>query len=124
MRRAIQVRAEIHSVFGDLAQAAEAEDLESARVGEQGPLPAHEPVQSAQIADDLVTGTQIKMVSISQNNLRAQFLQCVLRNAFHRTQSAHRHEYRGLDHAMGRSKLPQPRSASLGLNGEWERHRE
>ena len=38
---------ELHALLADLAQRAEAEHLEAARVGEDRPVPAHEAVQAA-----------------------------------------------------------------------------
>ena len=55
---AVQMRAEQHAFFGDLAQAAQAEDLEAAGIGEDGPRPVHELVQPAELADRLVAGAQ------------------------------------------------------------------
>ena len=55
---AVQVRLEDHALLGDFAQAAEAEDLEAAGIGEDGVGPRHEAVQAAHVADQLVAGAQ------------------------------------------------------------------
>ena len=72
MRRAVQMRAETYALFFHLAQLAQAEDLEAAGIGQQRPVPAHELVQPAQLAHQLVPRSQIEMVGIAQNDLRAQ----------------------------------------------------
>ena len=56
---AVQVRLEDHALLGDFAQAAQAEHLEAARIGEDGVGPRHEAVQPAQLADQLVARPQI-----------------------------------------------------------------
>src|SRR5690349_5533800 len=45
VRGAIQVRAKRHALLADLAQVAEAEDLVTAGIGEDGARPGHEAVQ-------------------------------------------------------------------------------
>src|SRR5215470_12810933 len=44
VRRAVEMRAEGHSFFTELPQLAEAEDLKSARIGENRAIPRHESV--------------------------------------------------------------------------------
>jgi len=53
------MRLEHHALFGDLAQPAQAEDLEASGIGEDGPRPVHELVQAAEAADGLVPRPQI-----------------------------------------------------------------
>src|SRR5439155_23157295 len=56
---AVQVRAEDDAVLGDAAQAAEAEDLVAAGVGEDGARPGHEAMQTTEPLDEIGAGTQI-----------------------------------------------------------------
>ena len=102
---------------------AEAENLEAAGIGEQGPLPGHEAVQTAQLAHLFGARPQVEMVSIGQQDLRAQLFQRFLRHAFDRGQRSHRHEHRSFDLAMRSDQPPCPRCAKLGLNAKFERHR-
>ena len=67
---AIEVRLEDDAVLGDLAQAAQAEDLEAAGIGEDGVGPGHEAVQSAQFADEFVAGAEEEMVGVGEKDLR------------------------------------------------------
>ena len=113
MRRSVEMRAESHAFLGHLAQFVQTENLETAGVGENRARPRHETVQPAQLAHLLDSRPQIKMVGIAQQNLYAEFLQNVLRHAFHRRQSSDRHEYRSFDYAM-RSGQPPSAGRALG----------
>ena len=59
----------------DRAQPLEREHLKAARVGEDWPVPPHEPVQTAEIANQLVAGTQMQMIRVAENHLRADLAQ-------------------------------------------------
>ena len=123
MRRAIQMRAEFHTFIAHFAQLAEAENLEAAGIGEQGPLPGHEAVQTAQLAHLFGARPQIKMIGIGQQDLRVQLLQRFLWHAFDSGQRSHRHKHRSFDVAMRSGQPPCPRRPKLGLNAKFERHR-
>ena len=84
-----------------LAQIAQAEDLEAARVGEDRARPGHELVQTAQLADQLVAGTQKQVIGVGQDDLGVEFVgQVALQNAFDGGLRAHRHEDRRFDDAV------------------------
>ena len=51
---------------------AEREDLEAARVGQDRPVPAHEPVQPAELGDQLVAGPEVQVVGVAEQDLRAE----------------------------------------------------
>ena len=53
---AVQMRLKGDARFGDLAQAGEAEDLESAGIRQDGARPRHEAVQAAKLADGSMAG--------------------------------------------------------------------
>ena len=112
MGRAIQVRTKPYAFFRHLTQLVQTEDLESARVGQNGARPRHETVQPTQLAHLLHSRPQVKMVGIPQKNLHSQFLQDVLRNALYRRQRSHRHEHGRLHHPMGSSQPPDPRRSA------------
>src|SRR5262249_39547671 len=117
-----QVRAELHSLFRNFSQTAEAEDLKAAGIGEQRALPTHEPVQSAQVANNLVSRPQIKMIGIAQDDLRAQLLKNVLGNGLHRTRRAARHKGRRLQGAVCSVNAAPARRAGLSLDLEGKAH--
>ena len=96
MLRAVDVAAESHSFFLELAYAAEREHLEAAAVGENGFLPAVEAVQAAGLLDDVHAGAEIQVIGIAEYDLRLDVVaQLVHVYAFYGADSAYRHEYRG-----------------------------
>ena len=74
VRVAIQMRTEQHAFFGDLAQAVQTENLEAAGIGENGPRPVHELVQSAEFADGFVARAQEQMIGIGENDFRVEIV--------------------------------------------------
>jgi hypothetical protein len=122
MRRAIQVRPKGHTFLVDLAQLVQTENLKSAGVSEDRPAPSHEPMQPAQLSHGLDARPQIEVIGIAKNHVCAQFLQCVLRHAFHRSQRSHRHEYRRLDCGMRREEAPAARLAGGLVAVEFDGH--
>src|SRR6185437_14519331 len=127
MRRAVQMRTKAHALFAHLAQLAQAEHLEAAGVGEQGALPAHELVQPAQIPYQLVSRSQIEVIGVSQDDLRAQVartkvFQNVLRHRFNRSRRAARHKSRGFYIAVSGMYAGLSCRTGLGLNCERESH--
>ena len=60
-------------------------------------MPVHELVKAAGLLYDLMTGSEIEMIGVSQNNLRTQFLHILRLHGLYRGLSAYRHEYRSLD---------------------------
>ena len=122
MRRAVEVRAEADAFLGDFAQLAQTKDLEAARVGQDGPLPAHEAVHAAKLANGLDPRPQIKMVGVVEQYLDAQLFESVLRNAFDVGKGADGHEHGRLDRAVRSDKAAGPGRARARLNLEGKRH--
>ena len=79
MAAAVQMRAEADALVGHLAQRAQAEDLKAAGVGEHGPRPTDEVVQSAHAPDGLVAGPQVEVIGVAEDDLRAERFEHVLR---------------------------------------------
>ena len=97
MLRAVNVRAELHALFAQLADAGKREYLEAA-IGQHRTVESVELMESASPLDDVQSGAQVEVVRVSQDNLSLDVvLQFVKMHAFHRTQCAHRHEDRGLN---------------------------
>src|SRR6185503_6030602 len=103
---------------GYLAQLAEAEDLEAARVGEDGAAPAHEAVQPGMLCDDLDPGAQPQMKGVAEHDLRAGGGELFGRHRLYRAVSPHRHEGRGIDAPMRKLERPAPRLAVPGSDAE------
>ena len=101
MSVAVQMGAEQNAIVGDFAKIVEAEDLEAAGIGEDGPRPGHEAVETAEALDAFVTGTKKQMVGVGEDNFRVEFrFQIALGESFDRGLCADGHEYRSFDNAM------------------------
>ncbi len=98
---AVHRRTKTHALLADLAQRRQAEHLEAAGIGEDGPLPAHKAVQTVLMErDDLRAGAQREMQGIAENDLRAQRFEFLGRHAFDGAVGAHRHEGGRIDGAV------------------------
>src|SRR5581483_1268794 len=116
------MRAKRHPLFAHLAQFAEAEYLEPARVGQDRPPPRHESVQSAELPHLLHARPQIQMVGVPQKNLHPEFLKDVLRHPLDRPDRPDRHEHRrGNDAVCGRQRAT-PRVLASSLDLKIDRH--
>ncbi len=65
------MRPKTHAFVVEPTQPGQRENLETSRVGEDRSGPVHEPMQAAQLADQLVPGAQEQMVGVGQHDLRA-----------------------------------------------------
>src|SRR5580658_732756 len=110
---AIQMRTKRHALLRHLAQFAEAENLEAARIGENRARPRHEFVQPAHLADQFMSRTEIKMVGIRKQDLYEKVFQVLLRQALHRRRRAHRHERRCINPSVRSSQPSQARAGRI-----------
>ena len=74
MRRPIDMRLKVRAILGDLAHGAETENLIAAAICQDRPGPIHEAMQPAQFAYQLMTGPQIKMICIAEQDLTPQLV--------------------------------------------------
>src|SRR5213592_359922 len=81
--RAIDVRLELDTLLIDGPELREREDLEAARVGEDWAIPAHELVQPAHLAYDVVAGPEVEMIRIAEDHGRAHADEIVGIEGFH-----------------------------------------
>ena len=109
----IQVRSKRHAFVRHLAQFAQAENLEPARIRQNRSRPRHEFVQPAHLADQFVSGTQIQMVGIRKQNLYTEVFQVPLRLSLHRRRRAHWHERRRINRSVRSSQSSQPRAGRI-----------
>lgn len=63
-------------------------------------MPAHEAVQAAHAADQLMPGPQVEVICVAKNDPGTQLLQQVLRDRLHRGDRPDRHKHRGFDRSM------------------------
>src|SRR5215467_9723342 len=100
MRRSIQMRAKRDSLLGDLPQLIQTEDLKSPRIGQNGPRPAHEAMQSSQLPNLINPRPKIEVISVPEENLNVQFFEQILGHALYGCQRPYGHEYRRFNHTM------------------------
>ena len=120
---AIDRRGEAHAVLGDLAQRAQREHLEAAGVGQDRPIPAHEAVQAAVLADHVQPWPQPQMEGVAEHDLGADLVQLARRHRLDRAVGAHRHEDRRLHHAVVQRQRAAARLPLGAVEGELQAHR-
>ena len=91
----VNMRAELYPLLAHGSQLGERPDLEPARIGEHGTVPATEFVKPAQFLNAFRTRTQHQMISVSQNNICACGPDLIHVNAFDSGCRADWHEGRG-----------------------------
>src|SRR6516162_1140291 len=96
----VQMRTEVEAVLSHVPEPLQAHDLESTAVRQDDVRPAHEAVQSTELANSLVNGPQIQMVSVGKQEVDAQLFQLLLRHSLNRARRAHGHEGRGFDNPV------------------------
>src|SRR5690242_19662917 len=116
------MRLKTRALFGNFAHRGQAENLISAAIGENRPVPAHKSMQPAEFPDQLSPGAQIEVISVAQQNLAAEILEVPGQDRFHRTLSADRHECRGFYNAVGRHETAESGPACGGLFDYSEMH--
>jgi hypothetical protein len=124
VQRSVDVGAERHRLVGHFPQGAQGEDLEPAAVGEDQPVPPHEPVEPPLAADPLVAGAQVQVVGVAEDAAVPHLPQLVRPDPLDRRRRPHGHErgrrertaFRGND-PRARPGPPVPR-----LDREPERH--
>ncbi len=109
--RSVDVRLKTDPFCCDPGQLGKGEHLEAAAVGQDGAAPVHEPVQSMKPVDDLAARPQVEMIGIAEDDLGAASGQLFGRDGLHRSQRAHRHEYRCFHRPVGRLHHAGPRKA-------------
>ena len=119
--RAVEVALEVHAVLVHRAQRSEREDLEATGVGEDGAVPLHEAVETAQLPHQLVARPQVQVVGVGENHLRAHGPQVVRVERFDGGQGPHRHERRRLHDSVRRGECAGAGSAELGDHRKPER---
>ena len=115
--------AEAYALFFHFAQFAQAEYLEATGIGQQSAVPAHEFVQPTHFAHQLVPGSEIEVIGIAQNDLRAQTFKDVLRNGLYCPCCSYRHEGRSFYRAVRCMDAGHAGRAGLGLDGERQSHK-
>ena len=109
--QAIDVRAEGHRVFADLAQLRQRHHLEAAGVGQHGPVPAGEGLQAAEGGNAFGARPQHQVIGVAEHDIGAGIAHLAPVQALHGACGADRHEGRRPHHAMRRGQLARARRA-------------
>jgi flavin-dependent dehydrogenase len=104
---AIQMRTEMHPIFGDAPELLVAEHLKTATIGQYGPIPGHKPMQPAQGLDGFMTWPQVQVVCVAQKDLHLQLFQELLGHGLDACACSYRHEYGRFNNAVSGPQTPQ-----------------
>ena len=102
---------EFDAFFVDATKAFEREHLEAAGIGEQRPIPCHELVKAAELLDDVLAGTDVQVVGVREDDLRADGFEIGGRQRADGRLRADRHEDRRRNDAVRQNERPRPRRA-------------
>lgn len=97
---------EVDTVFTDLAQLGERPYLEPSTVSEDGTIPVHERMKTPEVLDGLSAWPDGEMIGITEDYFTAKIAKFVRAYCLDASLGSHRHEYRGLDGAMGCGETP------------------
>src|SRR5574344_926830 len=101
MFAAIDMRTELATLLREFTDARKREYLKTAAVGKDGALPTVEAMQSAGFAENIQSGTKIKMVGIAEDNLCFDLIaQLTEMYTFHTAAGSYGHKDRCLDLTM------------------------
>ena len=106
---------ERNTFFSDFAHLAQAEDLETAAVGQDSLFPVHEFMQSSRFFDQVVTGPQEQVIRIAENDLGAHIVEFFRRQRLDRRLRADRHEHGRLEGAVWRAQYSRAGAVTFGL---------
>ena len=88
------MRLKFDAVLMNLAQFSQTKNLKAAAVRQNRPVPIRKLVQAARLLHQRLAGSEIQMIRVAKNNLRADFFQLQRTQRLHRALRAHRHEHR------------------------------
>src|SRR5262245_54728188 len=107
---------ELDAMRFDLPDLRQAEHLEAAAIGEDGPGPVDESMQPAGLGDNVQAGPDIEMISVAEDDLRAHLLQFAWIEGLDAALGSHRHEDGRVDHPARRGQPAQSRArGGIGL---------
>ena len=108
---AVERTCEPDALLADLAERAERPDLKAAGVGEDGAVPAHKAMQTAETLNHLGAGAQPQMEGVAEQDVRTAGRDLAWREPLDRAVGTHRHKGRGLHDAVFKSDATAPRRA-------------
>jgi hypothetical protein len=108
---AVQMGLKLYAIGFNLAQFTETEYLEATAVGQYRTIPGHKFMQTTHGGNQIITGTQIQMVRVAQENPYVIFPEILRRQRFHRSLRTYRHKNGCFYCTMRRFQFPGPRFA-------------
>ena len=97
------------ALLGNFPHRAETKNLIAAAIGQDRPIPTHEFMQAAQVANQFMPRPQVKMIGIAEQNLATQLLQISRQHRLDGPLGSHRHEGGSLHHAVSRDQATEAR---------------
>src|SRR4051794_9512891 len=94
------MRTELDTMRLDFTYRSQAENLETAAIGQDGSGPIYKAVQTARRANDVQPGADVEMICISKNDLCPHLAQFSRVNCLHTALCADRHEYGRIHYSM------------------------
>jgi len=107
--------AKAHAFIGNSSQFGETEDLIAAGIRENDAGPGHELVQATKLAHEFMARPQIKMISICEEDLCAEFFKRFLSEPFNGGLRSHRQEEGRLHSAVRRGHAAATRPGGVGF---------
>src|SRR5690242_4845017 len=102
------MRPELNSMRLNFANRRQAEDLKPATIRQNGQVPIDETMQPTRPANDFHSRTNVKVISIPENDLRAHFAQFTRINRFDTPLRAHGHKHRRVYNPVRHCKTAKP----------------
>ena len=118
VRRTVNVTLEGHAFVINLAGLRQRENLESARVGQHGTRPLHEAMQSAQLGDEVIAGTEVEVIGVAQHERRTEVRHLRGRQRLDGGLCADGRENGRLEGAVRRGECPRAGAVVAGSDGE------
>ena len=94
MAAAVDMRGKFYAFIRYLTHGRQGKDLEPAAIGKDRPVPVHKRMQTAGLSYDVVTGPQVKMVGVGEDDLGTYLFQFFRRHGLYRSAGTDRHEDR------------------------------
>src|SRR5581483_10452261 len=121
-KRAVNMRTKFDAVRFDFPDFGETENLKAAAVGENWQIPIHEFVQPAGGTNNFQTGSQVEMIRVAENDLRAHLEQFARVERLDAGLCADGHEYRCFHDAVRGGQFAETRFG-LRIGFEKLKHR-
>ena len=110
----VDMAVEGDALLRDLAKLRQRKDLKAAAIGQDRFVPRHKFMQTAEVADQLISGSHVQMVRVGQLDLTADALQILRRErALDGRLRADIHKHRRLNHTVRRREFPAARMTVL-----------